>query len=84
MSDAQRTRFRGEKIGFIFQSFNLLPRLTALENVALPLAYKGFTRTRRIKQASQMLERVGVQTREYFLPSQLVQERRAFDRFERR
>lgn len=67
----QAAKIRRDKIGFIFQSYNLLPRLTALENVALPLAYKGVPMTRRLKQASQMLERVGVQTREYFYPSQL-------------
>jgi putative ABC transport system ATP-binding protein len=67
----QAARIRRDKIGFIFQSFNLLPRLTALENVALPLAYKGLSLTHRLKQASQMLERVGIQNREYFLPSQL-------------
>ena len=67
----QAAKIRRDTIGFIFQSFNLLPRLTALENVALPLAYKGIPQTRRLKIASQMLERVGVQTREYFLPSQL-------------
>jgi putative ABC transport system ATP-binding protein len=67
----QAAKIRRDTIGFIFQSFNLLPRLTALENVALPLAYKGVSLNRRLKQASQMLERVGVQSREYFLPSQL-------------
>jgi len=48
-----------------------LPRLTALENVALPLSYKGMSVTKRLKSASAMLERVGVQPREYYLPSQL-------------
>lgn len=67
----QAAKIRRDKVGFIFQSFNLLPRLTALENVALPLLYKGMAQTRRLKLASQMLERVGIQTREYFLPSQL-------------
>ena len=67
----QSAKIRRDKIGFIFQNFNLLPRLTALENVALPLAYKGVTLTKRLKIASQMLERVGAQSREYFLPSQL-------------
>jgi putative ABC transport system ATP-binding protein len=67
----QAAKIRRDKIGFIFQSFNLLPRLTALENVALPLSYKGIGLTKRLKRASQMLERVGVQPREYFLPSQL-------------
>ena len=64
-------KIRRDKVGFIFQSFNLLPRLTALENVALPLAYKGVSVTKRLKMASQMLDRVGVQSREYYLPSQL-------------
>lgn len=62
---------RRDHIGFIFQSFNLLPRLTALENVALPLAYKGMSQTRRLKQASAALERVGLQEREYFYPKAL-------------
>jgi putative ABC transport system ATP-binding protein len=67
----QAAKIRRDTIGFIFQFFNLLPRLTALENVALPLAYKGIPQIRRLKLASQMLERVGAQSREYFLPSQL-------------
>lgn len=62
---------RRDHIGFIFQSFNLLPRLTALENVALPLSYKGITQTKRLKQASAALERVGLQDREYFYPKAL-------------
>lgn len=71
LRQAQRAKVRRDKIGFIFQSFHLLPRLTVLENVALPLAYKGMSQTRRLKKASAMLERVGLQDREYFLPSQL-------------
>jgi putative ABC transport system ATP-binding protein len=67
----QAAKIRRDTIGFIFQFFNLLPRLTALENVALPLAYKGLSVNRRLKLASEMLDRVGVQSREYFLPSQL-------------
>lgn len=67
----QAAKQRRDTIGFILQSFNFLPRLTVLENVALPLAYKGVSTTRRNKLASQMLERVGVQSREYFLPGQL-------------
>lgn len=67
----QAAKIRRDTIGFILQSFNFLPRLTVLENVALPLAYKGVSLSRRTKLASQMLERVGVQNREYFLPSQL-------------
>jgi putative ABC transport system ATP-binding protein len=67
----QAARLRRDTIGFIFQSYNLLPRLTVLENVALPLAYKGMTLSRRLKQASNMLDRVGIQAREYFYPNQL-------------
>lgn len=67
----QRARNRRDKIGFIFQSFNLLPRMTAIENVALPLAYKGMTQGRRLKRASLLMERVGLQDREYYLPRQL-------------
>jgi putative ABC transport system ATP-binding protein len=67
----QAAKMRRDTIGFIFQSFNLLPRLTVLENVALPLTYKGYGTIKRIKLASTMLERVGMQNREYFLPSQL-------------
>ena len=67
----QAAKIRRDRIGFIFQSFNLLPRLTVLENVALPLTYKGVTIGKRLKQASQMLERVGIQNREYFMPNQL-------------
>lgn len=64
-------KYRRDTIGFIFQSFNLLPRLTALENVALPLAYKGLGASRRTRLASDMLARVGLQHREYYFPWQL-------------
>lgn len=71
LSPNQSAKIRRDKIGFIFQFFNLLPKLTALENVALPLTYKGVGVTKRLKIASEMLERVGVQSREYYLPGQL-------------
>lgn len=64
-------KIRRDTIGYIFQSYNLLPRLNVLDNVALPLAYKGVSQTKRLKLASQMLERVGIQKREYFFPNQL-------------
>ena len=67
----QRAKVRRDQVGFVFQSFNLLPRLTVLENVALPLSYKGMLQTRRLKRAASMLERVGLSDREYFLPHQL-------------
>lgn len=70
-SQWRRARYRRDRIGFVFQSFNLLPGLTALENVALPLAYKGATQTRRLTQAGNALKRVGLSDREYFYPKQL-------------
>ena len=66
-----QAKIRRDKVGFVFQSFNLLPKLTVLENVALPLAYKGVLQTNRLKQAAAMLERVGLADREYFFPKQL-------------
>lgn len=71
LRQSQRAKVRRDKIGFVFQSFNLLPRLSVLENVALPLAYKGIFQTRRLKRASAMLERIGLGDREYFMPKQL-------------
>ncbi|MDB5169840.1 MAG: transporter [Candidatus Saccharibacteria bacterium] len=67
----QAAKLRRDTLGFIFQSFNLLPRLTVLENVALPLSYTGMGTVKRQKIASNILERVGMQNREYFLPGQL-------------
>lgn len=68
---SQRSKVRRDKIGFIFQSFNLLPRLTVLENVALPLAYKGMTQIRRNRAAATMLDRVGLSDRTQYYPHQL-------------
>lgn len=67
----QRAKVRRDTVGFIFQSFNLLPRLTVLENVALPLMYKGVSQGQRHKRARNMLERVGLLDRAYYYPNQL-------------
>lgn len=67
----QRAKLRRDRIGFVFQFYNLLPRLNVLENVALPLTYRGITPVRRNKRAADMLERVGMLNREYFFPRQL-------------
>lgn len=67
----QRAKHRRDRIGFVFQTNNLLPRLNVIENVALPLAYKGITQSRRLKQASAVLGQLGLHDREYFMPKQL-------------
>src|SRR5688572_3446352 len=71
MSAAEKTRYRGQTIGFVFQSFNLLPSLTAAENAAVPLMINGTRRKEAVKNATQMLERVGLGGRANALPSQL-------------
>ncbi len=67
----RQAKLRRDRIGFVFQFYNLLPRLNVLDNVALPLAYRGMTPVRRMKRASDMLETVGMRDREYFFPKQL-------------
>lgn len=67
----QRAKVRRDKVGFVFQYYNLLPKLTVVENVALPLAYKGITPVRRLKRAEAILDQIGLRDREYFLPKQL-------------
>jgi putative ABC transport system ATP-binding protein len=64
-------RLRGEAIGFVFQSFNLLPRLTAVENVELPLVYRGVPRRERRARALAALQRVGLGHRPAHLPAEL-------------
>jgi putative ABC transport system ATP-binding protein len=71
LSVTRRAKIRRDKVGFIFQSFNLLGRLTALENVALPLLYKGFSVAKRNQTARATLERVGLHDRTYYYPRQL-------------
>lgn len=66
-----QAKLRRDSIGFVFQFYNLLPNMNVLDNVALPLAYRGMTPVRRMKRASDMLERVGIRDREYFLPKHL-------------
>lgn len=67
----RRAKIRRDKLGFIFQSFNLLGRLTALENVGLPLLYRGHSIHKRNHEARAMLERVGLHDKSYFYPRQL-------------
>jgi putative ABC transport system ATP-binding protein len=71
LSDRERSRFRRTKIGFVFQFFNLLPTLTAAENVALPLFLEGQARGRALQQATLSLERVGLGHRAEHYPEEL-------------
>ena len=71
LSDERLSRIRGRKIGFVFQSFHLLPRLTALENVALPLVYAGVSRSQREERAREALTRVGLSHRMTHLPGSM-------------
>jgi putative ABC transport system ATP-binding protein len=71
LRQTRRAKIRRDTIGFVFQFFNLLPRLTVVENVALPLAYKGVGSRKRMKLAMNMLERVGLTGREFYYPRHL-------------
>jgi putative ABC transport system ATP-binding protein len=71
LSDRERSLFRRKKIGFVFQFFNLLPTLTAAENVALPLFLDGQARGRALKQAMTALERVGLEQRAEHHPEEM-------------
>jgi putative ABC transport system ATP-binding protein len=71
LSDDELARVRGRAIGFVFQSFNLLPRTSALENVATPLLYQGIGRRERLARAAAVLERLGLTDRATHEPSEL-------------
>ena len=71
LTDNELSKFRGEKIGFIFQSFFLLPGLTAQENVAEGLLYQGISRSERLEKAGEVLEQVGLGDRLSHLPKEL-------------
>ena len=71
MGQAQKTRFRGRNVGFVFQAYNLLPTLTALENVAVPLLILGASRQEAQPMARDILLQVGLEERLHALPAQL-------------
>jgi putative ABC transport system ATP-binding protein len=71
MTDNELATVRNSEIGFVFQTFNLLPRLTALENVALPLIYGGVSRARRQERAKEVLDAVGLADRTHHKPNEL-------------
>lgn len=71
MSDGELAEVRNKQIGFVFQTFNLLPRLSALENVALPLVYAGVSREEREEKAAKVLAQVNLQDRMLHKPNEL-------------
>ncbi|MCI5820526.1 MAG: ABC transporter ATP-binding protein [Elusimicrobia bacterium] len=71
LSDARRTELRRNQIGFIFQSFNLMPRLSVLENIALPMRYTKMTRTDILPRARELAVRVGLEKKLNSTPLQL-------------
>jgi len=71
MDDNQLASIRNRKIGFVFQTFNLLPKLTALHNVELPLIYANVIRKERLKNAEESLEKVGLKDRMHHRPNEM-------------
>jgi len=71
MEDGDLAEVRNKEIGFVFQTFNLLPRLSSLENVALPLVYSGMSKKKRLEQAQKALESVGLGDRVHHRPNEL-------------
>jgi putative ABC transport system ATP-binding protein len=71
LSDAESSKVRNEKIGFIFQSFNLIPDLNLFDNVDVPLRYRGFKAAERKRRIEEVLDTVGLASRMKHLPSQL-------------
>ena len=71
LSEDVLAKIRNKKIGFVFQNFNLLSRISALENVALPLVYAGVSKTERINRAQELLKMVGLADRQHHMPNEL-------------
>jgi putative ABC transport system ATP-binding protein len=71
MSDDELANVRNKEIGFVFQQFHLLPRLTAMENVALPLVYAGMNKKMRIEKAMHVLDKVNLSDRSHHKPNEM-------------
>jgi len=80
LEESELAQIRGKKIGFIFQTFNLIPTLTALENVMLPMLFQGVPKDERRERAEKLLKKVSLSDRMEHLPSELSggQRQRAF------
>jgi len=71
LHESELAQIRGKKIGFVFQTFNLIPTLTALENVMLPMTFQGIEKEERLERATELLNKVKLSHRIYHLPSEL-------------
>lgn len=71
LSEDMLARLRSRKVGFVFQKFNLIPSMTAQENVALPMLFRGEPRSRRMDRSAELLERMGIGDRKDHMPSEL-------------
>ena len=71
LSESELAQIRGRKIGFIFQQFNLIPTLTAMENIMLPMIFQGVEESKRIKRSSELLELVELKDRKHHKPTEL-------------
>ena len=71
LSEAELARIRNQKIGFVFQTFNLIPRVTTLANVELPLIYAGVNKQERLKRVKEVINKVGLEERLDHFPNQL-------------
>ncbi len=71
LEESELATIRGSKIGFVFQTFNLIPTLTALENVSLPMIFQGYSKIQRLNRAKSLLENVGLGERMSHFPGEL-------------
>jgi len=71
LNEAERTRVRSEKIGFVFQSYHLVPRLTARENIELPMVLAGIAVKKRKQKVDEVLDKLGLMDRAHHIPNQL-------------
>ena len=71
LEESELAQIRGKKVGFIFQTFNLIPTLTALENVSLPMMFQGYSKEERVERGKMLLKQVGLEHRMNFVPGKL-------------